>query len=134
MSIFIFPKSCCLYTHFPQLYPVDGSAIGMRWCGQSSLNSKSNSHIDGAAIAPLCKLVKRGAVRANDLPWSNDLKAWPDSSLGRTHDTQSQGLRVRIPLRSVIFSYFRFSVTEVLYGAQMVILERSSYQNVIGYI
>ena len=27
------------------------------------------------------KLVKRGAVRANDLPLSNDLEAWPDSSV-----------------------------------------------------
>ena len=34
-------------------------------------------------MAPLCKLVKRGAVRANDLPLSNDLEAWPDSSVGR---------------------------------------------------
>ena len=34
-------------------------------------------------MAPLCKLVKRGAVRANDLPFSNDLEAWPDSSVGR---------------------------------------------------
>ena len=34
-------------------------------------------------MAPLCNLVKRGAVRANDLPLSNDLEAWPDSSVGR---------------------------------------------------
>ena len=34
-------------------------------------------------MAPLCKLVKRGAVRANDLPLSNDLEACPDSSVGR---------------------------------------------------
>ena len=34
-------------------------------------------------MVPLCKLVKRGAVRANDLPLSNDLEAWPDSSDGR---------------------------------------------------
>ena len=57
-------------------------------------------------MAPLCKLVKRGAVRANDLPLSNDLEAWPDSSVGRALDIQCQGLRVRIPLRSVIFSPF----------------------------
>ena len=31
----------------------------------------------------LCKLVKRGAVRANDLPLSNELEAWPGSSVGR---------------------------------------------------
>ena len=60
--------------------------MGLRWppwCEQSSLNSRSNAHCDGAAMAPLCKLVKRGAVRANDLPLSNDLEAWPDSSVGR---------------------------------------------------
>ena len=34
-------------------------------------------------MAPLCKLVKRGAVRANDLPLSNDLEGWPDGSVGR---------------------------------------------------
>ena len=50
---------------------------------QSSLNSRSNANCDGAAMAPLCKLVKRGAVRANDLPLSNDLEAWPDNSVGR---------------------------------------------------
>ena len=43
----------------------------------------SNAHCDGAAMASLCKLVKRGAVRANDLPLSNDLEALPDSSVGR---------------------------------------------------
>ena len=85
-------------------------SMGLRWppwCEQSSLNSRSNAHCDGAAMAPLCKLVKRGAVRANDLPLSNDLEAWPDSSVGR--DVQSQGSRVRIPLGSVIFSHFHFS-------------------------
>ena len=34
-------------------------------------------------MAPLCKLVKRGAVRANVQPLSNDFEAWPDSSVGR---------------------------------------------------
>ena len=34
-------------------------------------------------MAPLCKLLKRGAVPANDLLLSNDLEAWPDSSVGR---------------------------------------------------
>ena len=34
-------------------------------------------------MAPLSKLIKRGAVPANDLPFSNDLEAWPDSSVGR---------------------------------------------------
>ena len=73
------------------------------------INSRSNAHCDGAPMAPLCKVVKRGAVRANDLPLSNDLEAWPDSSVGRALDVQSQGSRVRIPLGSVIFSHFHFS-------------------------
>ena len=60
-------------------------------------------------MAPLCKLVRRGAVRANDLHLSNDLDAWPDSSVGRALDVQSQGSRVRLPLGSVIFSHFHFS-------------------------
>ena len=60
-------------------------------------------------MAPLCKLVKRGAKRrANDLPLSNDLEAWPDSSVGRALDVQSQGSRIRIPLGSVISSHFHF--------------------------
>ena len=71
------------------------------WCEKSSLNSRSNAHCDEVAIAPLCKLVKRGAVRANDLPFSNDLEAWLDSSVGRALDVQSQGSRARIPLGSV---------------------------------
>ena len=61
-------------------------------------------------MAPLCKLVKRGAVQANDLPLRNDLEAWPDSSAGRALDVQCQGSRVRIPLGSVIFSHFHFSL------------------------
>ena len=61
------------------------------WCEQSSLNSRSNAHCDGAAMAPLCKLVKRGAVRANDLPLSNDLEAWPDSSVGRAPTYKVRG-------------------------------------------
>ena len=60
-------------------------------------------------MAPLCKLVKRGAVRANELPLRNDLEAWPDSSVCRALDAQSQGSRVRIPLGSAIFSHFHFS-------------------------
>ena len=35
---------------------------------------------------------------------SNDLEAWPNSSVGREIDVQSQGSRVRIPHGSVIFS------------------------------
>ena len=42
-------------------------------------------------MPPLCKLVKRGAVRANDLPLSNDLEAWPDSSVGRTPTYKVRG-------------------------------------------
>ena len=74
------------------------------------LYSRSNAHCDGAAMAPLCKLAKRGAVRANYLPLSRAFKAWPDSLLGRAHDLQSQCSRVRIPLASIIFSHFHFSV------------------------
>ena len=60
-------------------------------------------------MAPLCKLVKRGAVRANDLPLSNDLEAGPDRSVGRALDVQSQGSPVRILLGLVIFSHFHFT-------------------------
>ena len=60
----------------------------------------------------LCKLVKRGEVRANDLPLSNDLEAWPDSSVGRALDVQSQGSRAPISLGSVIFSHFHFLLQE----------------------
>ena len=42
-------------------------------------------------MAPLCRLVKRGAVRANDLPLSNDLEAWPDSSVGRARTYKVRG-------------------------------------------
>ena len=42
-------------------------------------------------MVPLCRLAKIGAVRANDLPSSNDLEAWPESSVGRVFDVQSQG-------------------------------------------
>ena len=45
-------------------------------------------------MAPLCKLVKRGAVRANDLPLSNDLEAWPDSSVGRAPTYKFRGREV----------------------------------------
>ena len=61
-------------------------------------------------MTPQCKLAKRGVVRANDLLLSNDLEAWPDSSVGRALDVQSQGSRGRIPLGSVIFSHFHFSL------------------------
>ena len=60
-------------------------------------------------MAPLCILAKRGTVRANCLPLSNDLEAWPDISVGRALGARSQGSRVRIPLGSVIFSHFHFS-------------------------
>ena len=42
-------------------------------------------------MAPLCKLAKRGAVRANDLPLGNDLEAWPDSSVGRAPTYKVRG-------------------------------------------
>ena len=42
-------------------------------------------------MASLCKLVKRGAVRANDLPLSNDLEAWPDGSVGRAPTYKVRG-------------------------------------------
>ena len=58
----------------------------------SSLNSRSNAHCDGAVMAPLCKLAKRGVVQANDLPLSSDLEMWPNSSVGRALDIQIQGL------------------------------------------
>ena len=46
---------------------------------------------------------------ANVLPLSNDLEAWPNSSVGRALDVQSQGSRVRIPFGLAIFSHFHFS-------------------------
>ena len=96
--------------NLPFLYAIDGAAIlPLPWCEQFSLNSRSNAHCEGAAMAPLCKFVKRGAVRANDLPLSNDFETWPDSSDGRALDEQSQASRVRILLGSVIFSHFHFS-------------------------
>ena len=52
-------------------------------------------------------------MRANDLPLSNDLEALPDSSVGRALDVESQGLRVRIPLGSVIFSHFHCSENNI---------------------
>ena len=60
-------------------------------CMILAILSRSNAHCDGAAMAPLCKLVKRGAVRANDLPLSNDLEAWPDSSVGRAPTYKVRG-------------------------------------------
>ena len=58
---FHFFQTLLLLLNCPQLYPVDG-AVMAPWCEQSSLNSRSNAHCDGAAMAPLCKLVMRGAV------------------------------------------------------------------------
>ena len=42
-------------------------------------------------MAPLWKLAKRGAVRANDLPLSSDLEAWPDSSVSRAPTYKDRG-------------------------------------------
>ena len=102
------------------LNPVDGSRFhstrSSRWgCDgppppglSSPLSIAGPMHI-GTAKAPLCKVVKGRAVIANDLPLRNDLKEWPDSSVGRALDVHSQASRVRIPVRSVIFSHFHFS-------------------------
>ena len=46
----------------------------------------------------LCKLVKGRAVLANDLPLRNDLKMWPNSSVGRALHVHGQGSGVRMPL------------------------------------
>ena len=96
LSLFISSKPCCFYLTFLNSI----QSMGLRWppwCEQSSLNSRSNAHCDGAAMAPLCKLVKGGAVRANDLPLSNDLEAWPDSSVGRapTYNVRARELKSR---------------------------------------
>ena len=82
------------------------------WCEQSSLNSRSNEHCHGAAMAPLCKLVKRGAVRANDLPLSNDFEAWPDSSVGRAPTYKVRGREFesrsgRLFSRTFTFHFFQ---------------------------
>ena len=63
-------------------------------------------------MAPLCKLVKRGAVRANDLPLSNDLEAWPDSSVGRapTHKVRGREFESRsgrLFSRTFTFHFFQ---------------------------
>ena len=93
---FISSKFCCLHKTFLNSI----QSMGLRWlpwCEQSSLNSRSNAHCDGAAMAPLCKFVTRGVVRANDLPLSNDLEAWPDSSVGRalTYNVRGRELESR---------------------------------------
>ena len=95
----------------PKLSPADGAAMAP-WCEQTSLNSRSNAHCDGAAMAPLCKLVKRGAVRAIDLLLSNDLEAWPNSSVGRapTYKVRSREFESR---SGRLFSHtFTFHRTE----------------------
>ena len=63
-------------------------------------------------MAPLCKLVKRGAVRANDLPLSNDLEAWPDSSVGRALTYKVRGREFesrsgRLFSRTFTFHFFQ---------------------------
>ena len=88
------------------------------------VNSRSNAHCDGTAMAPLCKMVKRGAVQATDLLLSNDLEAWPDGSVGRALDVQSQGSRARTPLGSVIFSHFHFS-----FLSHLVAFAKITYSN-----
>ena len=49
-------------------------------------------------------------MRANDLPLSNNLKAWLDNSVDRAFDVQSQTSWVRIPLGSASFLHFHFSI------------------------
>ena len=83
-------------------------------------------------MAPLCKFVKGGAVRANDLPLSNDLEAWPDSSVGRVLNVQCQGSRVRIPLGSVIFTHFYFHFFQILLPSQDINSINFTYCNVIS--
>ena len=63
-------------------------------------------------MAPLCKLVKRGAVRANDLPLSNDLEAWLDSSVGRALTYKVRGREFefrsgRLFSRTFTFHFFQ---------------------------
>ena len=77
-------------------------------------------------MAPLCKLVKRGAVRTNDLPLSNDLEARPDSSVCRAIVVQCQGSRVRVPLGSVIFSHFHFLFSEEIDEEKQFLLRGST--------
>ena len=63
-------------------------------------------------MAPLCKLVKRGAVRANDLPLSNDLEAWLDSSVGRalTYNVRDREFESRSGLLfSRTFTFHKFN-------------------------
>ena len=76
---FSFLPNTSVFALFPfTLYPIDEAAMPPppppRY-EQSSLNSRPNGHCDGAAMAPLCNLTKRGTVRANDLLLSNGLKA-----------------------------------------------------------
>ena len=59
-------------------------------------------------MVPLCKLVKRGVVQANDLSFNNDVKVWPDSSAGRAFDVQCQGLQVQISSGWLLSHTFTF--------------------------
>ena len=87
----------------------DGAAMELRWsCDGAAMELRWSCN--GAAMSPLCILAKRGAVRVDHIALRNDLEAWPDSSGGRALDVQTQGSQVRIPLGSVIFSHFHFSV------------------------
>ena len=101
-------KSCCLYKTFPNSIQLMG-LHWPHWCEQSSLNNRSNAHCDGATMALLCKLVKRGAVQANDLPLSNDLEVWPDSSVGRALTYNARGREFKSRLVRLFFFHFHFS-------------------------
>ena len=40
--------------------------LWLHWCGQYSLNSRSNVHCNEAVMVSSCKLTRRGTMRTND--------------------------------------------------------------------
>ena len=57
----------------------------------------------------------RGAVRANDLPLSNDLEAWPDSSVGRTPTYKVRGREFESRSGRLFSRTFTFHLTCIGY-------------------
>ena len=81
-------------------------------------------------MAPLCKLVKRGAVRANGLPLSNDLEAWPDSSVGRALIYNVRGREFESRSGRLFSRTFNFHFSQILLPLQIV----SSYSDKEAHI
>ena len=69
-------------------------------------------------MAPLCKLAKRGAVRANELPLTNDLEAWPNSSVGRAPTYNVRGREFESRSGRLFFHTFTFHFFQILLPLQ----------------